>query len=151
MNVNFRPVADGHQSKSAGSAVLQLADIQYFSPIQIKRRSGCKKVVLPNGETAKPKDWNAKATPLQLALARGQPSVAMQKVGKVKSLKEIADRENIDNSYVSRMVNLTCLSHDIVAAILEDELSDQITLFGVAVDPSLLWEAQSRQHAVHSY
>ncbi|MDD2737505.1 MAG: hypothetical protein PHR94_01095, partial [Methylomonas lenta] len=39
--------------------------------IQIKRRSGCNKVVLPNGETAKPKVWNTKATPLQLALAHG--------------------------------------------------------------------------------
>lgn len=34
--------------------------------------------------------------------------------------KEIATREGIDNSYVSRMVNLTTLAPDIVAAILDD-------------------------------
>jgi hypothetical protein len=97
---------------------------------------------LPKGETTKPKFWNTKATPLQLALTRGHRWLAMQESGKVKSLKEIAERENIDNSYVSRKVNLTCLSPGFVAAILEDELPDNITLFEFAVDPSPLWAAQ---------
>lgn len=117
-------------------------------PIQIKRRSGSKKVLLPNGETAKPKAWNTKATPLQLALARGHRWLAMLESGKVNSLKEIAERENIDNSYVSRMVNLTCLSPDIVSAILEDDLPDHITLFELAVEPPLLWESQCVKCAI---
>ena len=33
------------------------------------------------------------------------------------------------------MVNLASLAPDIVAAILEDELPDHITLFELAVDP----------------
>ncbi len=111
-------------------------------PIQVKRRGGCKRVLLPNGETAKPKAWNTKATPLQLALARGHRWLAMLESGEVKSLKEIAEHENIDNSYVSQMVNLTCLAPGIVAAILDDELPDHITLFELAVDPPPLWEAQ---------
>ncbi len=51
-------------------------------------------------------------------------------------------REGIDNSYVSRMVNLTTLAPDIVAAILDDELPNDITLFDLAVDPPALWEGQ---------
>jgi hypothetical protein len=70
-------------------------------------------------------------------------------LSQARSLNEIAEHENIDNSYVSRMVNLTCLSLDIVTAILEDELQNHITLFGVAVGPLPLWKAQSRQRAVH--
>jgi hypothetical protein len=76
-----------------------------------------------------------------LALARGHHWLALLESGKVKSLKEIADHENIDNSYVSRMVNLTCLSPDIVTAILEDDLPNHITLFELVVDPPLLWRA----------
>jgi len=57
-------------------------------------------------------------------------------------LKEIAAREGIDNSYVSRMVNLTTLAPDIVAAILDDALPNQITLFDLAVDPPALWDEQ---------
>ena len=66
----------------------------------------------------------------------------MLESAEVKSLKEIAAREGVDNSYVSRMVNLTTLAPDIVAAILDDALPNHITLFDLAVDPSLLWEEQ---------
>lgn len=57
-------------------------------------------------------------------------------------MKEIATREGIDNSYVSRMVNLTTLAPDIVAAILDDVLPNHITLFDLAVDPPALWDEQ---------
>ncbi len=40
------------------------------------------------------------------------------------------------------MVNLTCLIPEIVAAILEDELPHDITLFELAVAPEPLWEQQ---------
>ena len=50
--------------------------------------------------------------------------------------------EGVDNSYVSRMVNLTTLAPDIVEAILEDALPDHLTLFDLAVDPPALWDAQ---------
>ncbi len=66
----------------------------------------------------------------------------MLESGDVKSLKEIAALEGVDNSYVSRMVNLTTLAPDIVAAILADNLPDHITFFELAVDPPALWDAQ---------
>jgi len=50
--------------------------------------------------------------------------------------------KGVDNSYVSRMVNLTTLAPDIVEAILEDALPDHLTLFDLAVDPPALWEEQ---------
>jgi hypothetical protein len=114
-------------------------------PIQIKRRSGRKLITLPNGEIAKPRPWDVSATPLQLALARGHRWLAMLESGEVKSLKEIAARESVDNSYVSRMVNLTTLAPEIVAAILNDTLPDHIILSDLAVDPPALWgEQQAR-------
>ena len=111
-------------------------------PIQIKRRSGRKLVTLPNGEIAKPRSWDVAATPLQLALARGHRWLAMLESGEAKSLKEIAVRESVDNSYVSRMVNLTTLAPEIVNAILDDTLPDHIILFDLAVDPPALWDEQ---------
>lgn len=58
-----------------------------------------------------------------------------------KLLKEIATREEIDSNYVSRTVNLTTLAQDIVAAILDDNLSNHITRFDLTVDPpSWLWK-----------
>lgn len=51
-------------------------------------------------------------------------------------------REGVDNSYVSRMVNLTTLAPDMVAAILDDALPNHIALFDPAVDPPALWDEQ---------
>lgn len=111
-------------------------------PIQIKRRSGRKLVTLPTGETAKVRPWDTAATPLQLALARGHRWLALLESGEAKSLKEIATLEGVDNSYVSRMVNLTTLAPDIVAAILDDAMPNHVTLFDLAVDPPALWDEQ---------
>jgi len=85
---------------------------------------------------------DATPTPLQLALARGHRWLAMLESGEVESLKEIAAREGVCSSYVSRMVNFTLLAPDIVAAILDDAFPDHITLLEMAVDPPALWEGQ---------
>ncbi|CDS49839.1 elements of external origin; phage-related functions and prophages [Polaromonas sp. CG9_12] len=66
----------------------------------------------------------------------------MLESGEAKSMREIAALEGVDNSYVSRMVNLTTLAPDIVDAILLNELPDHLTLFDIAVDPPALWEEQ---------
>ena len=100
---------------------------------------------LPNGETAPVRPWDVAPTSIQLALARGHRWLAMLESGEAKSLKEIATREGIDNSYVSRMVNLTTLAPDIVAAILDDALPNHITLFDLAVDPPALWDEQRKR------
>jgi hypothetical protein len=43
---------------------------------------------------------------------------------------------------VSRMVNLTTLAPGIVAAILDETLPPDLTLFALAVDRPALWEEQ---------
>ncbi|MDD5478061.1 LacI family transcriptional regulator, partial [Rhodoferax sp.] len=99
-------------------------------------------VTLPNGEPGLPRPWDTAATSLLLALARGHKWLAMLESGEVSTMTEIAKREGIDNSYVSRMVNLTTLAPDIIDAILLNELPDHLTLFDLAVDPPSLWEDQ---------
>ena len=130
--------------KAGEPDILQASDgrLTLTVPIQIKRRSGRKLVTLPNGETAKARPWDTAVTPLQLALARGHRWLAMLESREVKSLREIAVREGVDSSYVSRMVNWTMLTPDIVAAILDDALPNHITLFDLAVDPPTVWEEQ---------
>lgn len=49
-------------------------------------------------------------------------------------------RKGIGSSYISRMVNQTTLTPDIVAAILDDALPNHVTLFDLAVDPPALWD-----------
>ena len=101
-------------------------------PIQIKRRDFRKVVTLPDGDRVQPRPWDDTPTPHQLALARGHRWLALLESGEAKSLKEIARREGVDDSYVSRMVNLTTLAPDIVAAILNETLPSEVTLFELA-------------------
>jgi hypothetical protein len=142
-------MSDIRIQKTGEPDILQTSDgrLTLSVPIQIKRRSGRKLVTLPNGETAPVRPWDVAPTSIQLALARGHRWLAMLESGEAKSLKEIATREGIDNSYVSRMVNLTTLAPDIVAAILDDALPNHVTLFDLAVEtpPQIrraLWDEQ---------
>jgi len=68
----------------------------------------------------------------------------------VNSLRELARTEGVDSSYVSRMVNLTTLAPDIVAAILDETLPLEVTLFDLAVEPPALWEDQRRRQSIAS-
>ncbi len=111
-------------------------------PIQIKRRSGRMLVTLPNGEVAAPRPWDVAATPLQMALARGHRWLAMLESGEVKSLRQIAELEKLDERYIRRMVKLTSLAPDIVEAILDDALPSGTTLFDFSDEVPLLWEEQ---------
>jgi hypothetical protein len=108
-------------------------------PIRIKRRGLRKVVTLPDGGSLDNRPWDTTPSPLQLVLARGHRWLAMLESGEVCSMKEIARREGVDDSYVSRMVNLTTLAPDIVAAILDDTLPPEVTLFGLAAGTPLLW------------
>ena len=130
--------------KTGAPEVIQSSDgrLTLSVPIQFKRRAGRKQVTLPNGETGKPRPWDTAATALQLALARGHRWLRMLESGDAKSLREIAALEGVDNSYVSRMVNLTTLAPDIVDAILLNTLPDHLTLFDLAVGPPALWNEQ---------
>lgn len=111
-------------------------------PITLNRRSGRRRLVR---QTEAP---SGVATPLQRALARGHRWARMLETGEVASMTEIAHRESEDISYVARMLNLTLLAPDIVAAILDDALPDPIRLNALAINPPKLWDEQRRWLAI---
>ncbi|WP_367025940.1 LacI family transcriptional regulator [Methylococcus sp. ANG] len=139
-------------------------------PIRIKRRGSRKAVMLPDGGAVQPRPWDDTPTPIQFALARGHRWLAMvdkiagsdfgqpkagpgrgepqgwgEQSGEARTLSEVAEREGMDRAYVSRMVNLTTLAPDIVAAILDETLPLEVTLFDLASGTPLLWEEQRKR------
>ena len=113
-------------------------------PIKIRRYSGRCLVVVPQGISATV-GGNAAPTALQIALARGHRWLRLIECGKVANLAAIAKLENVDRSYVSRMVNLTTLAPDIQAAILDETLPDTVSLFDLAIDTPLSWDKQRQR------
>ena len=59
-------------------------------------------------------------------------------------MAEVAKLEGMDPAYVSRMVNLTTLAPDIVAAILDEAIPDHVILFDLASNTPFLWDDQSK-------
>ncbi|BEU75046.1 hypothetical protein MAFF211271_46010 (plasmid) [Ralstonia syzygii subsp. indonesiensis] len=76
---------------------------------------------------------------------RGHRWLRQIESGQVRNIAELADREKIDRSYVSRMINLTTLAPDIQAAILNETLPEEVALFDLAADTPQCWEAQRRR------
>lgn len=111
-------------------------------PIRIIRRGRRKAVTLPDGTAVQPRAWDNTPTQIQLALTRGHRWLAILESGKARNLTEVAEMEGMDRAYVSRMVNLTTLAPDIVAAILDESLPDHVTLFDLASGTPLLWDEQ---------
>lgn len=132
---------------TSASEVVPASDgsITISVPIEIRKRSGRKLVALPGKSPEQPRPWDDKPTPMQVALARGHQWLSWLETGKAASLSDIAKQVGVDNSYVSRMVNLTVLAPDIVEAILEDKLPPDTKLFDLAVDPPTLWDDQRRR------
>lgn len=126
--------------------VLRAADgtVTVSIPIRIKRYGGRRQVVVPQGISATLTGERA-PTAIQIALARGHRWMRQVESGKAANLTEIAKQENLDRSYISRMVNLTTLAPDIVTAILDETLPENVSLFDLAVDTPLSWEEQRRR------
>lgn len=113
-------------------------------PIKIRRYSGRCQVVVPQGISANV-GGSAMPTALQIALARGHRWLRLIEGGKVANLAAIAKLENVDRSYISRMVNLTTLAPEIQAAILDETLPDTVSLFDLAINTPLSWDQQRKR------
>ena len=111
-------------------------------PIALRQRSGRRVVAVGGSRCESRERTRTGATPLQLALARGHRWLWMIEAGEIASLREIAQRDGADHSYVAKHLNLTLLAPDIVAAILDDALPDGVWLSALMINPPVLWEDQ---------
>ena len=135
---------------SAGSSQAPTAAVDNSAPLATRPQSTYRSgnavqtsgATSPDGSTVQPRPWDDTPTPIQQALARGHRWLGMLQSGQAQSLTEVAEQEGMDRAYVSRMVNLTTLAPDIVAAILDESLPDHITLFDLASGTPLLWDEQ---------
>jgi hypothetical protein len=128
-------VQESEVTASDGSIVLNV-------PITLRQRSGRRVVTLNGSRCESSERTRTGATPLQLALARGHRWLRMLEAGEVSSIREIAQSDGADHSYVAKHINLTLLAPDIVAAILEDALPDGVRLSALLTNSPVLWEDQ---------
>ena len=97
-------------------------------PFTIRKRGGRKLILTPDGSVAAP---TARARPdsaLLKALARGFRWRKLLETGDFATIEEIADAENVNPSYVSRVMRMTLLAPEIVEAILAGKQPEGLTM-----------------------
>ena len=97
-------------------------------PFTIRKRGGRKLVITPDGATAAPIPRARIDSALLKALARGFRWRNLLERGDFATIEEIANAENINSSYISRVLRMTLLAPEIVEAILAGRQLEGLTM-----------------------
>lgn len=113
-------------------------------PISIRKRGGRKVVLAPDGTIGNTRKLFCQQVDNAMvkALARAFRWREMLEAGQYSTIKEMAQAENINHSYVARILRLTLLSPDIVQAIVDGRQSALTTLPKLVKPLSPIWERQ---------
>ena len=107
-------------------------------PFRVVKRGGRTEMQLPDGAAQSRRTDNS----LVKALARAFRWKQMLESGEFATIAELAEREGIAPSYMTRLLRLTLLSPEIVEAILDGRQSAEVTLASLLEPFPLEWAAQ---------
>ena len=93
-------------------------------PFRLVKRGGRKEMQLPEGASTPRRPDDA----LVKALARAYRWKRMLESGEFTSISELAEREGITVSYLTRLLRMTLLAPDLVGAILDGRQGLEVTL-----------------------
>lgn len=107
-------------------------------PFRIVKRGGKKEMQLPEGATQSQRTDNT----LVKALARAFRWKRMLESGEYATIAELAKREGMAPSYMTRVLRLTLLAPDIIEGILDGKQGSEVTLARVLEPFPLSWNEQ---------
>lgn len=107
-------------------------------PFRIVKRGGRREMQLPEGAT-QPRRTDST---LVKALARAFRWKRMLESGEFATIAELAEREGIAPSYMTRVLRLTLLAPDIVEAVLDGSQQNELTLAQVLEPFPITWSEQ---------
>ena len=111
-------------------------------PFTIRKRGGRKQVITPDGASA----WVSPRTRIDStmikAIARGFRWRKLLETGVYGTIEEIAKAEQINPSYVSRVLRMTLLAPSVVEAILDGRQPTKVTLAVLMRPFPVAWEEQ---------
>lgn len=107
-------------------------------PFRVVKRGGRKQMQLPEGAIQPRRADNT----LLKAMARAFRWKKMLESGEFATIAELAEREGIAPSYMTRVLRLTLLSPGIVEAILDGKQGPEVTLARVLEPFPVAWSGQ---------
>jgi hypothetical protein len=112
-------------------------------PFAIRKRGGRKFVITPDGTESTPTPRPRVDSALLKAIARGFRWRKLLETGDFATIEEIAEAENINPSYVSRVLRMTLLSPEIVDAILAGRQPPGLTMARAMRPFPIVWQSQA--------
>jgi hypothetical protein len=113
-------------------------------PMRFQRRGGRKRIVAPDGSELAPRSKPQPGGTLVKALARAWRWQRMLDEGVYRSIRQIADDEGINASYVSRMLRLALMAPDIIEMIVVGGMGDGVILERLKKPTAANWDEQRR-------
>ncbi len=113
--------------------------------MDLKRRSGRKEIIVPEGLPGTESRKSPTQEPLVTALARAFHWQDLIDSGRYTSVTELSEALGVDRSYVGRIMRLTLLSPDIVEAIVRGEEPSGLSLERLVKGMPVGWEEQRAQ------
>jgi hypothetical protein len=110
-------------------------------PIRLQRRGGRRLIMMPEGVAAPARKPSRDET-LMRALVKAHQWRRRIESGRAKSITDLAEQEGVTDAYVCRLLPLTCLSPEIVEAILDGRQPSWLKLAEVLGNGPLAWEEQ---------
>jgi hypothetical protein len=130
----------------SAEAKLELKTLTIRIPMRLARRGGRKLILTPDGAAPAPQRQLPDDTMVK-ALVRAHRWRRKIEAGEAASITEVAEQEGVTAPYVFRLLRLTCLSPQIVAAILDGRQSKGIALSDLVRDVPLDWSEQQLRFA----
>ena len=112
-------------------------------PVKFSRLGGRKLIISPDMDAAPKIELEPDDTILK-ALLRAHRWNRMLENGKVTSIVELSQQENINQSYLARVIRLTLLAPDIKRAILEGRQPKTLRLIDMLKPFPMLWDEQRK-------
>ncbi len=116
--------------------------VDVFVPIAFKRIGGRKMIIAPDASKVMHDRSKAADSTLLKALARAFRWQKLLDEGVYGSIAEMADKERINRSYLSRTIRLSLLAPDIVEAIVAGTQPTTLRLADLEGPFAIEWEAQ---------
>ena len=111
-------------------------------PMRFQRRGGRKRIVAPDGSEVVPASKPQPDGTLVKALARAWRWQKLLDEGQYATIRDLARRERIGCSYISRMLRLTLLAPDIIERILDGRQPKTWTLAELMRPSPIEWSRQ---------
>ena len=132
-------VHPGRSASGSRSPVELAADVAVLHvPFRLVKRGGRKEMQLPDGASQPRRAGNT----VVKALARAFRWKRMLESGEFTTIAELAEREGIAPSYMTRVLRLTLLAPDIIQAILDEKQGPEVSLALVLEPFPAAWAEQ---------